>query len=559
MKSNEILNESQIIIENFKDSVKWLRQRFKVPFRVRDHLRLEDAVGKDLAVTLNRDWSPHLVKVLNYALDKDRLDEGINPRDVVNIDIPLMIRLLEFAREDAKTDIDLHQVAGNIIELAAGGRTLGMSDYETIMRGVKTVKEAAKWRADDLGGKTWHSKDWDDRELSPGKISLGGDNDVDELKARPSAWSSKTDIAKRMTKKGQPTKAELGFQNNLKMRMKMQQKQGRLSGPKGQLPEDADNMPVSQADANTKLVQVALAVVDKLFHKNKLFAFDDLEAVKQGLRHQLNKQNVTVDTVVASILNILDRRMSKSGNYIDLSRFKQSLSQGLTHFLNKQTKVSEAGPFSYGYKQPRRGTSAHANLAKGKEVEKDYGKFEPKDNMVGTAKILSKEKVKEGYRVVPDIDRDRYTERPGLEGPFRTKSGKVVYYDPREGMYYDPDSDYYIDHESYREMNENEESFDKQVMGWVGPNKQVRESPEQVLERWTKKITENLFMRYTYNSINDDDYYVINSETKRIVSHHGSGNYGRAIASSAAEKKGPGYEFVTGMEYKRKYGHMLKD
>lgn len=60
----------------------------------------------------------------------------------------------------------------------------------------------------------------------------------------------------------------------------------------------------------------------------------------------------------------------------------------------------------------------------------------------------------EGYQVVPGIDKERYQERPGLEGPFHTKSGKVVYYDKREGKYYDPDSDYYISHDDWQAMNQ---------------------------------------------------------------------------------------------------------
>jgi len=64
------------------------------------------------------------------------------------------------------------------------------------------------------------------------------------------------------------------------------------------------------------------------------------------------------------------------------------------------------------------------------------------------------EDVTEGYRVVPGIDRERYTERSGLEGPFHAKNGKVVYYDKREGKYYDPDSDFYISHDDWQAMNE---------------------------------------------------------------------------------------------------------
>jgi hypothetical protein len=62
--------------------------------------------------------------------------------------------------------------------------------------------------------------------------------------------------------------------------------------------------------------------------------------------------------------------------------------------------------------------------------------------------------VAEGHQVVPGIDREKYTERPGLEGPFSTKSGKVVYYDKQEGKYYDPGTDFYISHDDYQAMNE---------------------------------------------------------------------------------------------------------
>lgn len=55
----------------------------------------------------------------------------------------------------------------------------------------------------------------------------------------------------------------------------------------------------------------------------------------------------------------------------------------------------------------------------------------------------------EGYRVVRDIDRERYTDLSdeGLEGPFQTNDGRVVYYDPQAGKYYDRDSDRYLDHD----------------------------------------------------------------------------------------------------------------
>jgi hypothetical protein len=69
-------------------------------------------------------------------------------------------------------------------------------------------------------------------------------------------------------------------------------------------------------------------------------------------------------------------------------------------------------------------------------------------------KLIPKQGVAEGYTVTRGIDRERYTERDGLEGPFSTKSGKVVYYDKVEGKYYDPETDFYIEYDDWRAMNE---------------------------------------------------------------------------------------------------------
>jgi hypothetical protein len=58
-----------------------------------------------------------------------------NPSDKVTLDIPLFIRLLEYAREDAKTDMDLHNVAEKAISLSETERTLTMNDYDSLVAG----------------------------------------------------------------------------------------------------------------------------------------------------------------------------------------------------------------------------------------------------------------------------------------------------------------------------------------------------------------------------------------------------------------------------------------
>jgi len=57
----------------------------------------------------------------------------MNPKDTIIVDVPLFIRLLEYAREDAKTDMDLHNVAENIIDLSEEGQVLSMDDYNAIV------------------------------------------------------------------------------------------------------------------------------------------------------------------------------------------------------------------------------------------------------------------------------------------------------------------------------------------------------------------------------------------------------------------------------------------
>ena len=59
---------------------------------------------------------------------------NFNPSDKITVDVPLFIRLLEYARENAKTDMDLHNVAENAIALSETGKTLTMAQYDEIIK-----------------------------------------------------------------------------------------------------------------------------------------------------------------------------------------------------------------------------------------------------------------------------------------------------------------------------------------------------------------------------------------------------------------------------------------
>jgi hypothetical protein len=70
----------------------------------------------------------------------------MNPKDTIKLDVPLFIRLLEYAREDAKDDMDLHRVAENAIDLSRFAGTLGMIDYENIIGPQENIEEIKRWQ-----------------------------------------------------------------------------------------------------------------------------------------------------------------------------------------------------------------------------------------------------------------------------------------------------------------------------------------------------------------------------------------------------------------------------
>jgi hypothetical protein len=57
--------------------------------------------------------------------------ENYDPQDTITVDVPLFIRLLELAREDIKSDVELHNVVERTLSLKNHG-TLTMDNYEAI-------------------------------------------------------------------------------------------------------------------------------------------------------------------------------------------------------------------------------------------------------------------------------------------------------------------------------------------------------------------------------------------------------------------------------------------
>jgi hypothetical protein len=72
-----------------------------------------------------------------------------NPEDVVAFDVPMFIRLLEFAREDATDDEALHKATDKIIELCQDGQVLTMDQYDEVVAGNIKVDTSGMNAVDD--------------------------------------------------------------------------------------------------------------------------------------------------------------------------------------------------------------------------------------------------------------------------------------------------------------------------------------------------------------------------------------------------------------------------
>lgn len=119
---------------------------------------LQEGIPSDLSSFLKLAGAPVTEK--SHPLEKDSLiisspakqssaniASSENPKDIIRVDIPLLIRLLEYAREDAKDDVDLHNVAERVINLASNGSVLTMDDYKSIVP-QKSTDEGTKQRLD---------------------------------------------------------------------------------------------------------------------------------------------------------------------------------------------------------------------------------------------------------------------------------------------------------------------------------------------------------------------------------------------------------------------------
>ena len=90
-------------------------------------LRYAEMLKKDIAdARAELDRRVKSKKGTNEAKQED-------PTDIIAMDVPLFLRMLEYAREDAEQDVDLHKVTERAIEAVKLRGLLSMEDYQDIV------------------------------------------------------------------------------------------------------------------------------------------------------------------------------------------------------------------------------------------------------------------------------------------------------------------------------------------------------------------------------------------------------------------------------------------
>ena len=84
-------------------------------------------------------------------------NESVDKKDTVTMDIPLLIRVLELAREDIKSDMDLHRVVEKLINIRNKGM-LTMKDYNYIAKiHEEIMPQISAEQLDEISKETMHS------------------------------------------------------------------------------------------------------------------------------------------------------------------------------------------------------------------------------------------------------------------------------------------------------------------------------------------------------------------------------------------------------------------
>lgn len=283
-------------------------------------------------------------------------DVTSNPTDKITMDIPLFIRMMEYAREDAKDDMDLHNVSERAIELMQQHEHLSMDNYNDLVGDGEKISEigdthASKKKLSRVADRAWT------RKMQAGPASFNPMHKIYD----PEEIERNAEIERRAEKRlSKPVKeGKLTHKDSLESWIKRFKKK---------YPGKSDE----------QIKKMAAAARYRATQDKKI------DEEKKGLYYYVNKRK-------------------KAGTSRPKGHPKAPSEQDWKNAAKtaKKESVEEAGQFSYG-KPPRKGTVAYNAAMKRKEDEKKTKPIEPKDQKVGVAKVTKEDFQWNNPNLTPD-------------------------------------------------------------------------------------------------------------------------------------------------------------
>jgi hypothetical protein len=136
------------------------------------------------------------VEIIESSISEAKKEDAI---DTITMDVPLFIRILEYSREDAKKDVDLHDVTDKAISLGKERGILSMEDYEEIVGAAEKVDEA------NVTWSTLHRDNANEKLLKQSKLSSAEYQKAKKLqgfKADNYKWNTDEDLYVKVVEEG---------------------------------------------------------------------------------------------------------------------------------------------------------------------------------------------------------------------------------------------------------------------------------------------------------------------------------------------------------------------
>ena len=107
------------------------------PLKLKGGKRVYDAILQAF-IDDRFDITNKVIQGMTNNLSEAKEEDAV---DTITMDIPLFLRMLEYSREDAKKDLDLHDVTEKANKLGKERGILSMEDYEEIVGAAEEIKE----------------------------------------------------------------------------------------------------------------------------------------------------------------------------------------------------------------------------------------------------------------------------------------------------------------------------------------------------------------------------------------------------------------------------------